>query len=98
MKPTFALFPVLTVALLLANAPVHASSKMDNRIEASAKKSYVFKNYLKGDDIKIQSRDGVVTVSGNARNAAEKDLVTKLASDVNEVKIVRNRMTVTGSR
>ena len=98
MKPTFALFPVLTVALLLANAPVHASSKMDNRIEASAKKSYVFNNYLKGDDIKIQSRDGVVTVSGNARNAAEKDLVTKLASDVNGVKIVRNRMTVTGSR
>ena len=98
MKPTFALFPVLTVALLLASASVHASSKMDNRIEASAKKSYGFKNYLKGDDIKIHSRDGVVTVSGNARNAAEKDLVTKFASDVHGVKNVKNRMTVTGSK
>ncbi|MBP2689185.1 MAG: hypothetical protein H6R41_753, partial [Deltaproteobacteria bacterium] len=30
-------------------------------------------------------------------NAAEKDLVTKLASDVNGVKKVTNRMTVAGS-
>jgi hypothetical protein len=86
---------------------------MDNRIEASAKKSYVFKTYLKGDDIKIQSRDGVVTfgigtkvktkngavtVSGKAKNMAEKDLVTKLASDVNGVNKVTNRMTVAGSK
>ena len=48
------------------------------------------------DDIKIQSKDGVVTVSATARNAAEKDLVTKLAGDVNGVKTVRNRMTVAG--
>jgi hypothetical protein len=38
MKPAIALFPVLTVALLLAGAPVHASSKMDNRIENGVKK------------------------------------------------------------
>ncbi|MBP2677282.1 MAG: hypothetical protein H6Q82_347 [Deltaproteobacteria bacterium] len=30
-------------------------------------------------------------------NAPEKDLVTKLASDVNGVKIMTNRMTVAGS-
>jgi len=47
---------------------------------------------------KVKTRNGAVTVSGNARNTAEKDLVTKLASDVNGVKTVKNRMTVTGSK
>ena len=54
---------VAVVALLILSVPVHAS-KMDSRIESSAKKSYVFKTYLKGDDIKIQSKDGVVTLTG----------------------------------
>jgi osmotically-inducible protein OsmY len=36
----------------------------------------------------------VVTVGGKARNAAEKDLVTKLVADINGVKGVNNRMTL----
>jgi hyperosmotically inducible protein len=51
------------VALLAISVPVHAST-MDDRIESTARDSYVFKTYLKGDDIKIQSRDGVVTLTG----------------------------------
>lgn len=43
---------------------------------------------------KVTTRDGVVTVSGGARNQAEKDLVTKLVSDVNGVKSVVNHMQV----
>jgi osmotically-inducible protein OsmY len=54
---------VAAVALLAISMPVYAS-KMDDRIESSAKKSYVFKTYLKGDDIKIQSKDGAVTLTG----------------------------------
>ena len=69
MKPAIALFPVLAVALLLAGAPAQASSKTDNRIESSARKSYVFKTYLKGDDIKIQSKDGVVTLTGSVQKS-----------------------------
>ncbi|MBF8258753.1 MAG: BON protein, partial [Actinobacteria bacterium] len=38
---------------------------------------------------KVKTKKGVVIVSGNARNAAEKDLVTKFAGDVNGVKTVR---------
>ena len=52
------------MALLMTGVPVHAST-MDDRIESSAKKSYVFKTYLEGDDIKIQSKDGVVILDGN---------------------------------
>src|SRR5208282_2636074 len=32
---------------------------------------------------KVETTDGVVTLGGQARNDAEKDLVTKLATDIN---------------
>jgi len=40
-------------ALLLASAPLGAS-QTDDRIESSAKKSYVFKHYLTDDLIKTE--------------------------------------------
>jgi hyperosmotically inducible protein len=43
---------------------------------------------------KVQTNDGVVTLGGQARNAAEKDLVTKLVEDVHGVKSVVNNMTI----
>ncbi len=42
---------------------------------------------------KVETNDGVVTLAGQARNAAEKDLVT----DINGVKSVVNNMTIEGS-
>ena len=54
------------VALLTISMPVHAS-QMDDRIESSARKSYVFKTFLQSDDIKIVSRDGAVTLTGYRR-------------------------------
>jgi osmotically-inducible protein OsmY len=36
----------------------------------------------------------VVTLTGKAKNAAEKDLATKYVADVNGVKSVKNRMTI----
>src|SRR5659263_94127 len=96
MKPAFAMFPVLTVALLLASAPAHASSKMDNRIEASARKSYVFQNYLKGDDIKIQSKDGVVTLSGSVLEESHKSLARDTVAELPGVKKVDSQLEVKG--
>ena len=43
---------------------------------------------------KVTTNDGVVTVSGQARNEAEKALVTKLVTDINGVQSVVNNMTV----
>ena len=42
----------------------------------------------------VQTTDGVVTVSGSAKNDAEKSLVGKLVGDVNGVKSVVNNITV----
>ena len=43
---------------------------------------------------KVSTTAGVVTLAGQARNAAEKDLVTKLATDINGVQSVVNNMTI----
>ena len=43
---------------------------------------------------KVTTNDGVVTVSGQANNAAEKALVTKLVTDINGVQSVVNNMTI----
>ena len=43
---------------------------------------------------KVSTTDGVVTVSGIAKNAAEKSLVTKLVTDIDGVGSVINNMTI----
>ena len=43
----------------------------------------------------VSTRDGIVTLGGLAKNAAEKSLVTKLVTDINGVKSVINNMIVT---
>lgn len=42
----------------------------------------------------VTTAEGVVTVGGSAKNVAEKDLVTKLVTDIHGVKIVVNDMVV----
>ncbi len=42
----------------------------------------------------VATLEGIVTVGGSAKNAAEKDLVTKLVTDINGVKSVVNNMVV----
>ena len=88
---------VAAVVLLLISVPVHAS-KMDNSIESSAKKSYVFKTYLKSDDIKVQSKDGVVVLTGTVSEEHHKSLAQETVADLPGVKSVDNRLEVKGER
>ena len=68
---------------------------MDDRIESSAKKSYVFKTYLKGDDIKIQSKDGAVILTGTSQES-HKSLAQETVAGLPGVKSVDNRLEVKG--
>ena len=43
---------------------------------------------------KVETRNGEVTLTGIAKNAAEKSLVTKLVTDIQGVTSVKNEMTV----
>ena len=47
---------------------------------------------------KVETRDGVVTLTGIAKNAAEKALVTKLVTDIQGVTSVKNEMTVEAAK
>ena len=85
------------VALLAISVPVHAS-KTDDRIESSAKKSYVFKTYLKEDDIKIESKDGAVTLTGTVSEESHKSLAQETVAGLPGVKTVDNRLEVKGER
>jgi osmotically-inducible protein OsmY len=85
------------VAMLVTSMPVLAS-EMDDRIESSAKKSYVFKTYLKSDDIKVESKDGVVTLTGTVGEESHKSLAQETVASLPGVKSVDNRLGVKGER
>jgi osmotically-inducible protein OsmY len=84
------------VALLLISVPVHAS-KMDDGIKASAQKSFVFKTYLKNDDIKIESKDGAVTLTGTVSEESHKSLAQETVAGLSGVKSVDNRLEIKGT-
>lgn len=83
------------VALLALCVPVYASGT-DARIESSAKKSYVFQTYLQGDDIKIQSLNGVVSLTGTVAEESHKLLAQDTVASLPGVKGVDNKLAIKG--
>ncbi len=84
------------VALCAFSMPAHAG-KTDDRIEASARKSYVFEVYLKGDDIKVESHEGAVTLTGIVTEEAHKSLAQETVTGLPGVKSVDNRLVLKGA-
>ncbi len=66
----------------------------DASITAQVKTALLSHRSTSAIGTKVETRDGVVTVSGNAKNQAEKDLVTKLVTDIKGVDRVVNNMNV----
>jgi len=84
------------VTLLVTSGPLHAS-EMDDRIETSARNSYIFATYLIGDDIKIQSMDGVVILTGTVSEESHKSMAQETMASLPGVKSVDNRLEVKGA-
>ena len=99
MKAKCSVFLLIAVVVLLAiSVPVHASKMDDERTELSARQSYVFKTYLQADDIKIQSIDGVVTLTGTVSEESHRSLAEETVADLPGVKTVDNGLEVKGER
>lgn len=97
MKALHSLSITLAVlALLAVSVPVMAATT-DGRIETSAKQSYVFKTYLQKDDIKIQSRDGAVTLTGMVSENFHKSLAQETVIGLPGVKSVDNKLEIKGA-
>jgi hyperosmotically inducible periplasmic protein len=90
-------FFAVTAVVLFASVPARAS-EMDTRIESSARQSYVFKTYLKSDAIKIQSTEGVVTLTGTVAEEASKSLAYETVAGLPGVKSVDNQLELKGER
>lgn len=72
-----------------------AGEKVDDAsITAQVKTSLLFHRSTHALTTKVTTRNGVVHLYGEANNAAEKHLVTKLATDIHGVERVQNHMSV----
>src|SRR5437588_13105403 len=89
------LFTLVAGALLLTSIELRAD-QTDNRIEASAKKSYVFKTYLKDDSIVTESKNGAVTLTGTVAEGSHKSLAQDTVEGLPGVKSVDNQLKVKG--
>jgi len=92
MKALYAI-TIMAAAVAPLASSVQAAS-VDSRIESSAKQSYVYKTYLKGDDIKIQSKDGAVTLTGVVAAESHKSLAQETVAGLPGVKSVDNRLEI----
>ena len=98
MKVTYSLALVMAaVALVTTSAPLRAS-ETDARIESSFKNSFAYKTYLKDEHIKISSKDGAVTLSGDVYNETHKPMAQNTAEALPGVTTVDNRIEIKGDR
>jgi len=96
MKALFSKSILVAMAALLASSVTAHALNTDNRIEVTAKQSYVFKTYLQGDDIKIESKDGAVTLKGTVSEDSHKSLAEDTVAGLPGVTSVDNKLEVKG--
>ena len=96
MKSNYSLALIaVTGSLFLTTANLRAT-ETDDRIEAAAAKSHVFKTYLKNDSIKTESKNGLVTLTGTVADASHKSLAESTVENLPGVKSVDNQLVVKG--
>lgn len=86
-------FPLIiaAVALFAAGSGIGAA-ETDDRIEASFRKTYVYRVYLKDDAVKAAAKDGVVTLTGTVEEDAHRVLAQETAASLPGVTRVDNRL------
>ena len=85
----------MTIAKTPATPGASIGDKIDDAsITAQVKSSLLSHHSTSAMHTGVSTTDGVVTLSGIAKNDAEKSLVTKLVTDINGVTSVINNMTV----
>jgi osmotically-inducible protein OsmY len=85
----------MTIAKTPAKPEETMGEKIDDAsITAQVKSSLISHRSTSAIKTKVSTTDGVVTISGIAKNEAEKTLVTKLVTDISGVISVINNMTI----
>lgn len=98
MKLSYCIVLLTALAtLVVTTAPVLAS-ELDEQIESSAMDLYVFKTYLKNDEITITSRDGVVTLTGTVSEEPSRLLAQETILNMPGVTSVDNKLEIKGEK
>ena len=86
---------IVTATVVLGAAGFLMASQTSDRIESSAKKSYVFKTYLKGDDIKVHAQnDSVVSLTGTVSEWSHRSLAEETVAGLPGVVRVDNKLEI----
>lgn len=93
-KRSNAMNAAMAAAVLISTAIPLFASDADDRIESTFKKSYVFKTYLTDENIKITSKEGVVTLSGDVLDESHKPMAQDVAEAIPGVKSVENAIVI----
>jgi osmotically-inducible protein OsmY len=97
-SPNYVTLAIAAIVVLGSVGMLSATQKSD-RIESSAKKSYVFMTFLKGDDIKIQAtQDGVVTLTGTVSEWSHRSLAEETVSGLPGVVRVDDKLELTAGQ
>jgi hyperosmotically inducible protein len=81
----------VVVTVFATNAPLRASEK-DDKVVSSFKETYVYRTYLKGDDIRTDVKDGVATLTGTVVEESHKSLAEETVWNLPGVSRVDNQL------
>ncbi|MFZ2960195.1 MAG: BON domain-containing protein [Candidatus Ozemobacteraceae bacterium] len=84
-------FAATAVAMFVSSTPLYAS-EADDTIKSSFENAYVYKTYLKGDSIKTEVKDGVVTLNGTVADKSHKALAQETLANLPGVTNVDNHL------
>jgi hyperosmotically inducible periplasmic protein len=98
MKSTRSLALLAATGALLVTSISLRAADTDSRIESSAASSYTFKTYLKDDSIKVDSKDGAVTLTGTVAQSSDRSLAENTVASLPGVISVDNQLTVSGTQ
>ena len=83
-------------ALLTPGIPAYAANT-DSLIVSSARQSYVFEVYLQDDDVRIESRNGAVTLTGIVYDDFHRSMAELTLREIDGVMSVDNRLELRGA-
>ena len=85
---------IALAAVSLGVIGARASTQADALIDASIKKSFVYRHLLKGDDVRVHTEGGVVTLTGSVSRDYRKTLAKEAAAAQTGVTSVDDRLEV----
>ncbi len=89
MKKLNSVNSIMAAVVILGVTGVLSATQLNDRIESSAKKSYVFMTYLKDDAIKITTtNDSIVTLTGTVSEWSHRSLAEETVAGLPGVKRV----------